>query len=169
MTIQLKKTYQWNADWNAAISKVDINLVVRELAAIEKSNGKLTPELIIKSSKSKQSALHSYFEWSNERAANKWRIHQASHLLSNIQVVTVKDGEPKTIRAFEIVKRANGYTGEQAEFSSEGSVDLIISSSLGDLARVKNRLSGYDLTSPVKHIEKAIELLEKISTETNEK
>jgi hypothetical protein len=142
---------------------------VSELKDIEDAHGKLTPELIVQSSKNKKSVLHSYFEWNNERAAEKWRLNQASRLLTQIEVTTINDGQPKVVRAFEIIRTANGYTNTAPEYSSSSSSSrLLISSCLADLRRVRNKLDGHSITEPISHIDKAIEALSKESTETKQ-
>lgn len=171
MTIELDKEYQWNQGWASRFANsVDVKKVVSELREIEEVHGKLTPELIVDSSKNKKSVLHPYFEWDNEKAANKWRMKQATSLLSRIEVVTIKDGESKIIKVFELTQRTNGYAATSAVYSSSSSSSkFIIQASIEDLNRVKNKLVGHELNSPIEHIDAALkELYELKSTESKE-
>lgn len=165
MTIELNKKYQWNQGWASRFANsTDIGKVVAELKDIEEVHGAVTPEKIVESSKNKKSVLHSYFEWDNDLAATKWRLMQATKLLSRIEVVTIKDGKPKILKAFEITQKPNGYAGSQGLYSSSSSRKLLISACLSDLNRVKNKLVGHDIKEPVEHLTKAIEELQKIDT-----
>ena len=165
MKIELDKKYQWNQGWANRIAHTDINAVVSELKDIEETHGEVTPDLIVESSKNKKSVLYSYFEWDNEKAANAFRLRQASQLLTRIEVKTIKDGQTKIVKAFELTTRNSGFNGNPAGYSSSSSSrKIIISACMGDLKRVKNKLIGHDLTGPVEYLDKAIEELQKIDT-----
>ncbi len=67
----------------------------------EKKGGQFTPADIIESGKDPHSPLHEYFEWDNEIAGEKYRKHQARHLVNHIVTVYIKsEGEEIEQNAF---------------------------------------------------------------------
>jgi hypothetical protein len=71
-----------------------------ELSRLDKENGGLTPEILLRAAKPKTSPLHGQFTWDNVRAANDWRLYEARQLLGRYKIRVVEDGEPKHVRAF---------------------------------------------------------------------
>jgi hypothetical protein len=174
--IKENKKYQFNPDWYDKFAHSDINKVVDELDIIHETFGQITADNIVASAKNKKSALHSYFEWDDKAAAHKFRIKQAAILLSNIQVVVIKDGKPKTLRAFETITRAtkeNGIVVQSIDLITDENIERIVRFSIGDLRRISNRLSRFDkFNNAVEKINKVAIMLEhelsKESTETKE-
>ena len=71
-------------------------LEVAKLAAalkkLERSDGKLLPEDVLKAAMSPRSPLHSYFTWDDSDAAHKQRLHEARQLIRTVRVdVIVRD------------------------------------------------------------------------------
>lgn len=171
MTIEVKKEYRWAASWANSITKSDVNAVIRELDTIQKTNGKISAELVITAAKDKKSTLHNYFEWDNKKAAHSWRMRQATLLLGHIEVVSVSDGETKSMRVFEINKRGFGSDKFSYNKTLDGIEDnkYFLPYILSDLTRVKNKLIGLpQYSDALEHIELAMDFLSKESTETKE-
>lgn len=54
----------------------------KELEKIRRANkGRLHPESVVKSARSKRSPIHDYFEWEDSVAAHNFRVQQASELI----------------------------------------------------------------------------------------
>ncbi len=71
---------------------------------LQQTQGKATPEEILKVAKPADSPLHSYFEWDNSVAAHKFRLQQAADLVRSIDLVRVDNMEaPPKARAFASV------------------------------------------------------------------
>lgn len=81
--------------------KGDAQAVGERLAALE-AKGKLTAEGVLRDAKSERSVLHPYFEWDDCKAAHKWRVEQAGHLIRSVtvEVEQQEQEEPRSIRAF---------------------------------------------------------------------
>lgn len=162
MTIEVKQEYQWNGGFGASL---DIKKVVQELNDIQKEVGEISPESIVEAARKKDSELHSYFEWNNTKAADKYRLQQASELIRRIEVKVIKDGEPQTLRAYEIANRVIGEKNYVSFESGEGferAKEIVLS----DLLRASNRLQPYKEYFPaLAHIKRAIKELSKVSTE----
>lgn len=92
--------YVWRGNSGAGHSE-QAQRVGEELARIEAENGGLHPPQVVAAARSENSALHPYFEWRNDVAADKFRLHQARHLISHIEVKVIDDKALQTpIRAF---------------------------------------------------------------------
>lgn len=104
--------------------KVNFQKYKKELEKIEgKYNGLLSTEIVLKEAKQIDNPLHSWFDWEDTIAGEKWRLHQARLLISSIRVkimfdkgassyrkylnVTIEtDGEPQRfyVRTEEVLK-----------------------------------------------------------------
>ena len=74
-----------------------MNDVTQELNRLAKEHGgNLTPEIVIAAAKDPDSALHEQFDWDDDSAAHKWRLHQARALIRGATLI-VKTGETRTI------------------------------------------------------------------------
>lgn len=63
--------------------------------------GPLTPKAIVDDARPMESPTHSYFEWDDAEAAERWRIQQARIYTCSIQVVVASLSEP--VKAFHSV------------------------------------------------------------------
>lgn len=92
--------YQWKPKSQVA---VEAQAAGERLETIRLRNrGSLTPAMVVKDARSEKSPLHPAFEWDDRRAAEKYRLDQASYIIRSIAVV-VRNGdseEPKVTRAF---------------------------------------------------------------------
>lgn len=166
MTIELKKEYQWNAGFGASM---DIKKVVSELNDIQKRDGEITPEAIVKEARKTHSELHNYFEWNNTKAADKYRLQQAADLIQRIEVRVLKDGSQKTIRAFEVINKGVGEKG-YASYNLADGLTRAKEIALSDLKKVLYRLNQHsEYSAVIPHVNKAIKELSKVSTETKKK
>jgi len=74
------------------------------LEKIAEEKGVITPLDVVEEAKSESSPLHDYFEWDNDVAAEKYRLHQARNLINSIIVVIETPEETIEERAFFNVK-----------------------------------------------------------------
>jgi len=81
---------------------MDKLIIVKELTRIEDSEGRLTPDAVVKAAQSPKSPLHRFFEWDNTEAARKYRIEQARELIREVRIeMTVHE---KTIQTVAYVR-----------------------------------------------------------------
>ena len=66
----------------------------------DKKGGAVRTRDVIEAAQDKHSLLHSYFEWDNEIAGAKYRIHQARQLLNHLTVIVKTDGEEREQKAY---------------------------------------------------------------------
>lgn len=70
----------------------------------------------MREARAKTSPLHTYFEWDNGKAGEKWREHQASELIRSVKIQYVKGRTTKETRHFVSVNRPDdGYSYMPAE------------------------------------------------------
>ena len=62
---------------------------------LEASDGGLTPQTLLDASRDESSPTHALFEWDDTKAAEKWRLEQASSLIRNIRIVRTDDTEER--------------------------------------------------------------------------
>lgn len=80
------------------------------LLAIRDEHGALTPQLVVDAARDAAHPLHTRFEWDDSKAAEKWRLEQASQLLR----VTYRPiaGKPTDLRAFSAVRGEDTPTSD---------------------------------------------------------
>jgi len=62
--------------------------------------GELTPDEVLQDAKKRSSLLHGLFDWDDNQAAQKWRMHQARLLLNGIVEVVEIQGVETKMRSF---------------------------------------------------------------------
>ena len=83
------------------------------IALADQNGGKLTPELVVQSARSKNSPLHDYFDWDDKVAGVHWRIQQARELIRSIRIeittsnVIIK--APRFLRDASVASDEQGY------------------------------------------------------------
>ena len=147
------KEYKWGI--GGAWKGINPEIAANELQRINDVYGRLTAELVVGESKKANSPLHGYFEWDNDKAAEKWRFQQARVLINNIEVITISSGEPKSYPAYEIVTREEGYRHVQTLTIDE--IKIVRGNTLRELSAISKKLSLYDqLERAKRHIDMAI-------------
>lgn len=76
--------------------------VLSELQNIYDAHGQLTPEIVVAEASNAEHPLHRRFDWDDNQAAVRWRLHQASALIRSVNVVVqrTEDAPPIRVRAF---------------------------------------------------------------------
>lgn len=68
---------------------MSIRLTEAQIAAIkslENAHGQITPGHVLRAARDRRSPLHSLFDWSIKRAAEKWWLHQARVIIGAVQI-----------------------------------------------------------------------------------
>ena len=65
-----------------------------------KKNGTIKPKDVVEKAGKKSSPLHDYFDWDNNSAGEKYRLHQARNLINSITVIIKYDHKEKEQKAF---------------------------------------------------------------------
>jgi hypothetical protein len=84
----------------------------QELQAIYEQHNTLTAELVVDTARDESHPLHSRFEWDDEVAGHRYRLHQARQLIRTVRVrVIPEEGEPGhsvSVRAYHSVRGPAG-------------------------------------------------------------
>jgi hypothetical protein len=65
---------------------VSAQIAGEELERIESRDGEITPRAVVEEARPEGSKLHNVFEWDDEKAAEQYRLTQASHFIRCIVV-----------------------------------------------------------------------------------
>lgn len=121
----MKKTYK--ATNGAQFSQEEARVYGRELDKIaEKNGGQLKPVEVVEKARNIKNPLHHYFDWDNDKAAEKFRIEQARHLINHITVVIRYDHKEKEHKAFFSV---NSTPGEKQKNKIYVTMERVLSES----------------------------------------
>lgn len=160
--VQVISKYQWDPAADPTVAHMNIESVISELQAIEDTHQDVSIELIIESSKNKQSALYHYFEWDNEKAADAWRKLQAANLIRSIQIKVINDGESRRVDVYETTNRlpsiGNGQT-RRVNLPAPDDRELIKKRSFSELLVIKNRLILHSLSDAAEYVSMAMQEL----------
>lgn len=148
--------YNWKMKGLA--KRVDPSIAAEELKRIQNIYGSITPEILVKEAKKRNSPLHKIFEWNDTKAAENYRLQQARILLNNIQVTIVTDNESKNISVYEVTSVKEGY--KSIDTFSPDDIEYVRITIERDLFFLKKKLSLYKQFDKVLEcINQAIEAL----------
>lgn len=92
-----------------SVSGLDAQAIGQEIEALGGRDG-VAPADLVEAARNPGSAMHSYFEWDDAKAADAYRVQQARYLLRSIEVVIREEHPP--IRAFHAVVVEDGPEGD---------------------------------------------------------
>jgi hypothetical protein len=110
-------------------------------------DGVLSPEQVVEDARRPESPTHRYFEWNDQVAAHKYRLHQADGYITSIRFVPASGAEPKPI-AIKMSKGDRYATVATAMQPSDVLLQLI-DRIQADLERLRERYSTYPTLRPV--------------------
>lgn len=99
--VHTKPTYSFRSSSRLA---GDPDRVGRRLGALSKAHGGLTAQQVVNDAREDDSPLHSYFEWSDDVAAERYRLEQARHLIRHVVVVYAESPDALPTRAYIVFK-----------------------------------------------------------------
>jgi len=147
--------YEWKP---ATCIKADPNVAAEVFDELTKTVG-LTPENLVNASAEEDAPLHNEFEWNDEKAAEKYRVHQAGHLIRSIVVKSVPDPEdeekPVVVRAYMQAGTEN-YEPIRVISSDEEKRSILLDRALRELVWFKNK---YSVLSELASVFTAIDAL----------
>lgn len=82
------RSAKWKEGFRGPV-KADIALA--EVEKIREKHGSVTPAELVRSARAKRSPLHRAFEWSDQKAGERFRESQARRILRNLVIVTITD------------------------------------------------------------------------------
>lgn len=152
MVFETKYQYSWGDGFKPSI---DANVVGSVVEQLERENGKVTKEMLLDASRSKDSPTHGLFEWNNDVAAEKWRLSVATRTINNLRIVYVKPEKvEQKITAFintSKPKEKPMYVNIVSALSNEGTREIV-------LERLRTELQAFIERN--KHIEELANILQ---------
>ncbi len=91
---------KFKARTGAKFSNDEAQVIGETITKLRDKKGHVTAKQIVEYAKLNKSPLHDYFEWDVSKAAEKFRLYQARHLVShNVEVVVINE-EKEVQRSF---------------------------------------------------------------------
>ena len=165
--VRTRKKYK--ARIGSKIGDGDALIIGRRIEELMQQKGKdeITPKELVEDAMHPRSPIHEYFEWSDKKAADAFRLYHARVLLASIEVeVQISGEEPRKTRAFFNIKSINEegekesvYVKFDDVFSNEEMRSQIVEKAFGELEGWKLRYRDY---SEFSEIFRVIEETEKV-------
>ena len=130
------------------IGDSDARVLQREFNRIQKKYGILHPDIVLEESRKPSSVLHDYFEWDDQKAAEKFRLKQATKLIIAVHEIITLGGEEVEIQAWHAVSIATpAFTGKirvatNEAFSNPDFSEQLLAKAMKEARRWKARYSG---------------------------
>ena len=99
-------------EWKTPLYKVSAQTAGEHIEELDATYGEVTPRILLEDSRPDDALLHPLYEWDDEKAAEKYRLHQSKNILGNLVIVSVSDNqnqenEIEPVRAFVSVNDRN--------------------------------------------------------------
>lgn len=133
--------YQWKKQGAPGVG-IAAQVAGEELERIRvHNNGRLESKAVVDASRPKTAPLHPAFEWNDKKAAESWRMEQASHIIRTIEVVVEEVEKKAPTRAFVSVVRGEdrSYTSIQHAMSDEELRAQIVAQAWAELRAWRQR------------------------------
>lgn len=103
-----------------------------------------TPEDIVEKAKDNGTELHKCFEWDNNLAAEKYRLHQARQITSNLvfrKETEETDETPVLVRIYNKTEATGGYKPPEKVFTQSDEYDKLLKRAIAELRQFKVKYS----------------------------
>ncbi len=87
----------------SGFTKADADVIGPQLEVMAEQ-GDVTERAIVDTARSSNSPLNRYFEWNDEVAADRFRLHQAGTMMRAIRIRVLEDNRPRVMPAYKIVR-----------------------------------------------------------------
>lgn len=125
-------------EWKVkGIYKADAGKVYEEITSLGET---FSPEDIVEAARNEKSELHKCFDWRDEVAAQKWRLHTARMLVASIVIRTeTADNIPVAVRVIESTSERNTYAPTQMLIKSETEYTDLLARAKAELETFKRK------------------------------
>lgn len=130
--------------WKVPIFTIPAQQAGEELERIGQKCGALTPENVVHESRDCNAVLHGCFEWNDAKAAELYRVAQASKIIRTI-VVDVKetdDSFPVRVRAFFAVD--GEYQSVRKVVTDSSIYEKVLEEAKAELSAFQNKYSALE-------------------------
>lgn len=130
------------ATWRTpGIFKADPQKVCDELKDL---GDEFTPDEIVEKAKNSTTELHKCFEWDNDVAADKYRLHQARMITSNLVFLKESDDseeQPVLVRVYNKTEQTGGYKPPERVFTQADEYEKLLKRAIAELHQFKIKYS----------------------------
>lgn len=134
--------------------RVSADIVGAEMERIEARDGQVTSKSLLDAGRPEESVLHSLFEWDDSKAAELYRLRQATDVITHIHIVI--EEKPETpYRAYVNIQESNGQT-EQGRFinvrsamENEETRRIVLNTAISEMKRFSQKYANYKELSEV--------------------
>lgn len=130
------------ATWRTpGIFKADPQKVCDELKDL---GDEFTPDEIVEKAKNSTTELHKCFEWDNDVAAEKYRLHQARMITSNLVFLKesdVEEEQPVLVRVYNKTEQTGGYKPPERVFTQADEYEKLLKRATAELHQFKVKYS----------------------------
>ena len=134
--------------------RVSADIVGAEMERIEARDGQVTSKSLLDAGRPEESVLHSLFEWDDSKAAELYRLRQATEVITHIHIVI--DEKPNTpYRAYVNIQESSGQT-ERGRFinvrsamENEETRRIVLNMAISEAKRFSQKYANYKELSEV--------------------
>lgn len=111
----------------------------------------LTAETLLNANKPKSAPLHDDYEWDNEIAGEKWRLHQSNHFLNSLTIclVSAETNESVQTRAVHITTEPHKYEPITEIVQVQSKYECLLSNALSELQAFQRKYNTLKELTPV--------------------
>ena len=151
-------------EWKGRAYSVNANVVGTEVEKIEREKGAVTARDLVDRARPEDSALHRLFEWNDAKAAEHYRIQQASQILCALSITMSESPEATVVRAYMNVaedadnptRRTGTFINTHDAFMDEEKRNLILRVAIRELKELERK---YAKLTELAEVFKAIDKL----------
>lgn len=153
-----ERLYSWADGYRPRVGRkaIPAEVAAAEIERIERQNdGKVTPRLVVEASSPDDAVLHEMFEWDDAKAADTFRLRQASVMMSSIRVV-IKEQErpvPSRVSIKPLGSAEDVHENHISIVTVRDSPDQRTQFLLRELTRIQSilqRTEGFDEMDPIR-------------------
>lgn len=140
---------------------VSADIVGAEMERIEKRDGQVTSRSLLEAGRPEDSLLHTLFEWDDGKAAELYRLKQATDVITHIHIV-VDENPKEPYRAYVNIQESDGQTEKgrfvnvRAAMENEETRRVVLMAALNEMNRFVSKYSKYkELAGVFEAIKKA--------------
>lgn len=134
-------------EWKGRKFAVNANVVGAEIEKIEKEKGEVTARDLVDRATPEDSVLHRLFEWDDAKAADGYRLQQASKVLCHLNIVQEDMPGPTVIRAYMNVaddadnptRRTGRFVNAHDALADENKRNLILRVAIRELKELQRK------------------------------
>ena len=148
--------------WKTYSYSVPAETVGKHFEKLEKKNNELTAQIVLDSARPEKSPIHNLFEWDDLKAAEAYRLRQATTLICNLAVEIETDNQPIVCRAFMDVteSKVGSFINTQSAFESKETRDIVLKRALDELNAFKQKYKNLnELATVIKVIDDLLEVI----------